>query len=147
MTLDLHDLHDFLLEPASFYKTIQEDPRYADVPKDELPTCESLELCIKRSIPYGTRRTFMLLRPAYRFRPCCFVVFLLLLTRTTRFKLIVFRLRRYWNDVIVPQLQAGKKLVIAAHGNSLRGIVKHLDSLSEKVGNFLMRVGRVSGCL
>jgi bisphosphoglycerate-dependent phosphoglycerate mutase len=28
------------------------DPRYADVPKDELPTCESLELTIKRALPY-----------------------------------------------------------------------------------------------
>ena len=33
----------------------------------------------------------------------------------------------YWNDVIVPQLKEGKTILIAAHGNSLRGIVKHLD--------------------
>lgn len=38
----------------------------------------------------------------------------------------------YWNDVIVPQLKDGKKIIIAAHGNSLRGIVKHLDNLSDE---------------
>lgn len=35
----------------AYYKTIQEDPRYADVPKAELPTCESLELTINRTLP------------------------------------------------------------------------------------------------
>merc|ERR1712062_743152 len=34
-------------------------------------------------------------------------------------------------QVIVPQLKAGKKILIAAHGNSLRGIVKHLDNMSD----------------
>ncbi|MPC34080.1 Phosphoglycerate mutase 2 [Portunus trituberculatus] len=38
----------------------------------------------------------------------------------------------YWNDTIVPQMKAGKKILIAAHGNSLRGIVKHLDSMSDE---------------
>merc|ERR1712218_61915 len=37
----------------------------------------------------------------------------------------------YWNDQIVPQIKEGKKIIIAAHGNSLRGIVKHLDNLSD----------------
>ncbi|XP_067857431.1 phosphoglycerate mutase 2-like [Heptranchias perlo] len=37
----------------------------------------------------------------------------------------------FWNDVIVPQIKAGKRVLIAAHGNSLRGIVKHLEGLSE----------------
>lgn len=41
------------MEPDNeFYKVIQEDERYADVPKDELPTCESLELTIKRTLPF-----------------------------------------------------------------------------------------------
>ncbi|KAL0269611.1 UNVERIFIED_CONTAM: hypothetical protein PYX00_007287 [Menopon gallinae] len=39
----------------------------------------------------------------------------------------------YWNDVIVPQLKEGKTVLIAAHGNSLRGIVKHLDDMSEEM--------------
>lgn len=33
----------------------------------------------------------------------------------------------YWNDVIAPQIKQGKRVLIAAHGNSLRGIVKHLE--------------------
>merc|ERR1712098_538315 len=47
-------------------------------------------------------------------------------------KLTIERTLPYWNDVIVPQLKAGKKILIAAHGNSLRGIVKHLDSMSDE---------------
>ena len=35
-------------------------------------------------------------------------------------------------QVIVPQLKAGKKILVAAHGNSLRGIVKHLDNMSDE---------------
>ncbi|XP_059610355.1 phosphoglycerate mutase 2 [Phlebotomus argentipes] len=46
-------------------------------------------------------------------------------------KLTIERTLPYWNSVIVPQMQAGKKIVIAAHGNSLRGIVKHLDNMSD----------------
>ena len=34
--------------------------------------------------------------------------------------------------MIVPQLKAGKKILVAAHGNSLRGIVKHLDNMSDE---------------
>lgn len=43
-------------------------------------------------------------------------------------KLTIERTLPYWNNVIVPQLKEGKKILVAAHGNSLRGIVKHLDS-------------------
>uniref|UniRef100_A0A1B6EGV8 Phosphoglycerate mutase n=1 Tax=Clastoptera arizonana TaxID=38151 RepID=A0A1B6EGV8_9HEMI len=46
-------------------------------------------------------------------------------------KLTIERTLPYWNDVIIPQLKEGKKILIAAHGNSLRGIVKHLDNMSE----------------
>lgn len=42
-------------------------------------------------------------------------------------KLTIQRTLPYWNDVIIPQLKEGKQILIAAHGNSLRGIVKHLD--------------------
>ena len=65
------------------------DPRYAGVPKDELPSCESLKLTIDRVMPY-------------------------------------------WNSVIVPEIKAGKKVLIAAHGNSLRGLVKYLDNMSDE---------------
>jgi len=43
-------------------------------------------------------------------------------------KLTIERTLPYWNDVIIPQMKEGKRILIAAHGNSLRGIVKHLDS-------------------
>merc|ERR1712038_1576790 len=46
-------------------------------------------------------------------------------------KLTIERTLPYWNDVIVPQIKEGKKILIAAHGNSLRGIVKHLDKMSD----------------
>ncbi|ALC46410.1 CG7059 [Drosophila busckii] len=46
-------------------------------------------------------------------------------------KLTIERTLPYWNDVIIPQMKEGKRILIAAHGNSLRGIVKHLDNLSE----------------
>lgn len=42
-------------------------------------------------------------------------------------KLTIARTLPFWNDTIVPQIKAGKQILIAAHGNSLRGIVKHLD--------------------
>jgi 2,3-bisphosphoglycerate-dependent phosphoglycerate mutase len=45
-------------------------------------------------------------------------------------KLTIERTLPYWNDVIIPQMKEGKRIIIAAHGNSLRGIVKHLDNMS-----------------
>lgn len=42
-------------------------------------------------------------------------------------KLTIERTLPYWNETIIPQLKEGKRIIIAAHGNSLRGIVKHLD--------------------
>merc|ERR1712109_98800 len=47
-------------------------------------------------------------------------------------KLTIERTLPYWNDVIVPQMKSGKKILVAAHGNSLRGIVKHLDDMSNE---------------
>ncbi|GIF06102.1 phosphoglyceromutase [Actinoplanes siamensis] len=38
----------------------------------------------------------------------------------------------YWYDAIVPDLLAGKTVLVAAHGNSLRAIVKHLDQISDE---------------
>nr|XP_039265213.1 phosphoglycerate mutase 2-like [Styela clava] len=72
-----------------YYSIIAEDKRYKDVPNEEMPMCESLELTIKRTLPF-------------------------------------------WNNEIVPQIKAGKKIIISAHGNSLRGIVKHLDNMSDE---------------
>ncbi len=45
---------------------------------------------------------------------------------------VVTRLIPYWEDVIVAEhLRAGKTVLIAAHGNSLRALVKHLDGISD----------------
>jgi 2,3-bisphosphoglycerate-dependent phosphoglycerate mutase len=43
----------------------------------------------------------------------------------------VARFLPYWHESIVPEIRAGKRVVIAAHGNSLRALVKHLDGISE----------------
>jgi 2,3-bisphosphoglycerate-dependent phosphoglycerate mutase len=72
-----------------YYSVINGDAMYKDVPAADMPSCESLELTIKRTLPY-------------------------------------------WNNEIVPSIKAGKKVIIAAHGNSLRGVVKHLDNMSNE---------------
>ena len=42
----------------------------------------------------------------------------------------VKRVMVYWFQEIVPQIKAGKKVIISAHGNTLRALVKHLDDIS-----------------
>jgi 2,3-bisphosphoglycerate-dependent phosphoglycerate mutase len=37
----------------------------------------------------------------------------------------------YWHAEIVPDLTSGKTVMVAAHGNSLRALVKHLDAISD----------------
>ena len=64
------------------------DPRYADIPKDEVPLTESLKDTVARFLPY-------------------------------------------WTGTIGPVIQSGTRVLIAAHGNSLRALVKHLDNVSE----------------
>lgn len=66
------------------------DPRYADVPKDELPKCESLKL--------------------------------------TEDRVLVD-----WETHIKPQLLEGKKILVAAHGNTLRALAKLLDDIPPDV--------------
>jgi 2,3-bisphosphoglycerate-dependent phosphoglycerate mutase len=44
---------------------------------------------------------------------------------------VVVRFLPYFTDVIVPDLRAGKTVLIVAHGNSLRALVKHLDQMSD----------------
>jgi 2,3-bisphosphoglycerate-dependent phosphoglycerate mutase len=44
----------------------------------------------------------------------------------------VTRFLPYWNTVIAPQVQSGKSVIIAAHGNSLRALVKYLDNISDE---------------
>jgi len=65
------------------------DPRYADVPKDELPLTECLKDVVARFLPY-------------------------------------------WHDTLAPAVKAGQRVIIAAHGNSLRALVKYLDNVSDQ---------------
>jgi 2,3-bisphosphoglycerate-dependent phosphoglycerate mutase len=44
---------------------------------------------------------------------------------------VVERLLPYWTDAIVPDLRAGWTVLVGAHGNSLRALVKHLDGISD----------------
>lgn len=65
------------------------DPRYKELSVKDLPLTESLELTVKRFLPY-------------------------------------------WKEDITPFLKKDKKVLIAAHGNSLRALVKHLDNIPEE---------------
>ena len=64
------------------------DPRYANVPENELPLTECLKDTVARVVPF-------------------------------------------WESAIVPTIQSGQRVVIAAHGNSLRALIKHLDGISD----------------
>jgi 2,3-bisphosphoglycerate-dependent phosphoglycerate mutase len=44
----------------------------------------------------------------------------------------VARFLPYWHDVVAPDIRAGGRVLIAAHGNSLRALVKYLDAVSEE---------------
>ena len=50
---------------------------------------------------------------------------------TESLKDTVARFLPYWNETIAPQVRAGNRVLIAAHGNSLRALVKYLDNVSE----------------
>ena len=65
------------------------DPRYADLTKEELPLTECLKNTVERFLPY-------------------------------------------WHEEIAPVVKSGKKVIIAAHGNSLRALVKYLDDISDE---------------
>ncbi|GAA3246775.1 phosphoglyceromutase [Pseudonocardia petroleophila] len=51
--------------------------------------------------------------------------------RTECLKDVVTRFLPYWESAVVPDLRAGKVVLLAAHGNSLRALVKHLDGISD----------------
>lgn len=53
------------------------------------------------------------------------------LPRTECLKDTVLRVVPYWQMEIAPQIRAGKNVIIAAHGNSLRALIKHLDHVSD----------------
>ncbi|QQC62669.1 2,3-diphosphoglycerate-dependent phosphoglycerate mutase [Paraburkholderia ginsengisoli] len=64
------------------------DPRYAKVPREQLPLTECLKDTVARVLPL-------------------------------------------WNESIAPAIKSGRKVVIAAHGNSIRALVKYLDNISD----------------
>jgi 2,3-bisphosphoglycerate-dependent phosphoglycerate mutase len=51
---------------------------------------------------------------------------------TESLKDTVARFLPYWHEAIAPDIKSGKRVLIAAHGNSLRALVKYLDNVSEK---------------
>ncbi|KAF0152262.1 MAG: phosphoglycerate mutase 1 family [Ignavibacteria bacterium] len=51
---------------------------------------------------------------------------------TESLKLTVDRFLPYWFDTIAPTIKSGKRVIVAAHGNSLRALVKYLDNISDE---------------
>jgi 2,3-bisphosphoglycerate-dependent phosphoglycerate mutase len=51
---------------------------------------------------------------------------------TESLKDTVARFLPYWNDTIAPAITQGQRVLIVAHGNSLRALVKHLDGISDE---------------
>jgi 2,3-bisphosphoglycerate-dependent phosphoglycerate mutase len=54
------------------------------------------------------------------------------LPRAECLKDTVERFLPYWHETIAPAIRAGKRVIVAAHGNSLRALVKYLDGVSEE---------------
>lgn len=52
--------------------------------------------------------------------------------RTESLKLTIQRVLPYWESTILPQLAKGETVIISAHGNSLRALVKHLSNISDE---------------
>lgn len=76
------------LEPAD-ERYPGNDPRYASLPKAQVPLTECLKDTVARVVPY-------------------------------------------WEQVIAPRVREGKRVIVAAHGNSLRALVKHLDGIGDQ---------------
>jgi 2,3-bisphosphoglycerate-dependent phosphoglycerate mutase len=55
-----------------------------------------------------------------------------LVPRTECLADVVHRMLPYWYDALVPDLRLGRTVLVAAHGNSLRALVKHLDGISDE---------------
>lgn len=54
------------------------------------------------------------------------------LPKTESLKLTEERFMSYWENTMVPDIKSGKNILIAAHGNTLRALVKHLDNISSE---------------
>ena len=55
-----------------------------------------------------------------------------LMPRTECLKDVLHRMLPYWHDAIIPDLATGSPVLVVAHGNSLRALVKHLDGISDE---------------
>jgi len=53
------------------------------------------------------------------------------LPATESLKITLDRVLPYWNSTLAPTIKSGKRVIIAAHGNSIRAMVKYLDTISE----------------
>jgi 2,3-bisphosphoglycerate-dependent phosphoglycerate mutase len=54
-----------------------------------------------------------------------------LMPRTECLRDVVWRMLPYWHDSIVPDLASGQTVLVVAHGNSMRALVKHLDGIGD----------------
>lgn len=70
-------------------RTSYADPRYAGLPRADIPLTECLKDTVARVIPY-------------------------------------------WDEEIAPAIRSGKRILVSAHGNSLRALIKHLDKISDQ---------------
>lgn len=54
------------------------------------------------------------------------------LPATESLKITLERVLPYWHSILAPMIKSGKRVLIAAHGNSIRAMVKYLDNISDK---------------
>jgi 2,3-bisphosphoglycerate-dependent phosphoglycerate mutase len=53
------------------------------------------------------------------------------LPATESLKITLDRVLPYWNSILAPEIKSGKRVLVVAHGNSIRALVKYLDNISE----------------
>ena len=53
------------------------------------------------------------------------------LPSTESLKITLDRVLPYWNSTLAPEIKSGKRLLVVAHGNSIRALVKYLDNVSD----------------
>lgn len=83
-----YDVRPPALDPSD-RRNPAKDPRYAQLPPEQLPLTECLKDTVERMLPY-------------------------------------------WHETIAPAVRSGRRVLISAHGNSLRALVKHLDGVSDQ---------------
>lgn len=83
-----YDTPPMPLDPSD-PRTSYDDPRYANLKREEIPLTECLKDTVTRVLPF-------------------------------------------WNDEIAPAIRSGKRIIVSAHGNSLRAMIKMLDGISDQ---------------